>query len=66
MEGLTPIKTDLGDVCPRKVYYFTQSGQVLMKRIERLKNKTIVARESDYASKIQAIARPVEEDVTLF
>jgi chemotaxis protein CheD len=66
MEGLTPIKTDLGDVCPRKVYYFTQSGQVLMKRIERLKNQTIVARESDYASKIQAIARPVEEDMTLF
>jgi chemotaxis protein CheD len=66
MEGLTPIKTDLGDVCPRKVYYFTQSGQVLMKRIERLKNQTIVARERDYASKIQAVARPVEEDVTLF
>jgi chemotaxis protein CheD len=66
MEGLVPIKTDLGDVYPRKVYYFTQSGQVLMKRIEQLKNQTIVARENDYASKIQAVARPVEEDVTLF
>jgi chemotaxis protein CheD len=65
-EGLTPVKTDLGDVCPRKVYYFTDSGRVLMKKIERLKNQTIVARESDYASKIQAVERPVEEDVTLF
>ncbi|MBI5672668.1 MAG: chemoreceptor glutamine deamidase CheD [Nitrospirae bacterium] len=65
-EGLAPVKTDLGDVCPRKVYYFTDSGRVLMKKIERLKNQTIVARESDYASKIQAVERSVEEDVTLF
>lgn len=65
-EGLAPVKTDLGDVCPRKVYYFTDSGRVLMKKIERLKNQTIVARESDYASKIQAVERPVEADVTLF
>lgn len=65
-EGLKPIKTDLGDVCPRKVYYFTESGRVLMKRIERLKNKTIAEREQEYATKIQVVGKPVEDDVTLF
>lgn len=65
-EGLTAVKTDLGDVCPRKVYYYTDSGRVLLKRIERMKNRTIVERESEYATKIQMVAKPTEEDVTLF
>ncbi len=65
-EGLGAVKTDLGDVCPRKVYYFTDSGRVLLKKIERLRNKTIVEREQEYATKIQVASKPVEEDVTLF
>lgn len=65
-EGLTPIKSDLGDIRPRKVYYFTESGRVLMKKIERLKNKTIQDREQEYATKIQTVEQPAEEDVTLF
>jgi chemotaxis protein CheD len=65
-EGLTAVKTDLGDVCPRKVYYFTDSGRVLLKKIKRLKHETIVKREQEYATKIQAVGKPVEEDVTLF
>ncbi len=65
-EGLTAAKTDLGDVCPRKVYYFTDSGRVLLKKIERLKNRTILERENEYATKIQTIEKPTEEDVTLF
>ncbi len=52
MEGLTACKTDLGDVLPRKIYYFTESGRVLMKKIEKVKNDTIVTREREYASKI--------------
>ena len=65
-EGLRAVKTDLGDVCPRKVYYFTDSGRVLLKKIERLKNKTILERENEYATKIQTVEKPVEDDVTLF
>ena len=65
-EGLTACKTDLGDVHPRKIYYFTESGRVLMKKIERVKNRTIVEREREYAATIQ-VNKPVEtEDVTLF
>jgi len=66
MEGLVPTKTDLGDVFPRKVYYFTDSGRVLMKKIERIKNQTIFDRESAYAAKIQSVKQQPEEDVTLF
>ena len=65
-EGLVSTKTDLGDVYPRKVYYFTDSGRVLMKKIERLKNQTIFSRESEYAAKIQSVKQRPEEDVTLF
>lgn len=65
-EGLMAVKTDLGDVFPRKVYYFTDSGRVLMKKIERLKNRTIQDREQEYATKILAVDQPEKEDVTLF
>lgn len=63
-EGFQAQKTDLGDVYPRKVYYFIDSGRVLMKRIERLKNNTIMDREAEYQKRLareQAAA-----DVTLF
>lgn len=65
-EGLSVIVHDLGDVYPRKIYYFTESGRVLMKKIERIKNNTIVARELEYAAKISSVKQQAEEDVTLF
>lgn len=70
LEGLVPSKADLGDVFPRKVYYFTDSGRVLVKKIERLKNRTIMDRESEYAAKIrtaiQTDRQGAAEAVTLF
>lgn len=65
-EGMTPVKTDLGDVFPRKVYYFTDSGRVLMKKIERIKNLTIMERETQYAAKITRVVPQSDENVTLF
>ena len=65
-EGLAPTTTDLGDVFPRKVYYFTESGRVLLKKIERLKNQTIYEREAKYAATVQSASQQPEEDVTLF
>jgi chemotaxis protein CheD len=65
-EGLATVKTDLGDVFPRKVYYFTDSGRVLMKKIERIKNRTILERESKYAETIKQREQQPVEDVTLF
>jgi chemotaxis protein CheD len=55
-----------GQIDPRKVYYFTESGRVLVKKIERIKNQTIMNRETEYASKIQVAKQQPKEDVTLF
>ena len=49
-EGFRPVTADLRDLYPRKVYYFTESGRVLMKKIERIKNRTIFEREERYQS----------------
>jgi chemotaxis protein CheD len=64
-EGLYPVKKDLGDIFPRKIYYFSDSGRVLMRKITRLKNDTIMKREQSYKLNIQK-ARQTEGDVTLF
>jgi len=63
-EGLAIAGADVGDRFPRKVYYFTESGRVLMKKIERLKNRTIIDREEQYVRTLQATK--VEGEVTLF
>lgn len=63
-EGYLPAKTDLGDVFPRKVYYFAHSGRVLMKKITKVKNDTIYAREAEYQKQLQVDTDA--SDVTLF
>jgi chemotaxis protein CheD len=63
-EGLNLVNSDVGDVYPRKLYYFTQTGKILMKRLERLKNRTIHDREKQYLESLQK--KEVEGDVTLF
>jgi chemotaxis protein CheD len=65
-EGLTVASSDLGDVFPRKVYYYTESGRVLLKKIERIKNSTISDREGRYAAQITCSEQKSAEDVTLF
>ena len=63
-EGLALVKADIGDVLPRKIYYFTESGRVLMKKIERAKNEAIFVRERQYQDRLAT--KPAEGDVTLF
>ena len=65
-EGLAVSNADLGNVFPRKVYYFTESGRVLLKKIERVKNRTIFERENAYAARIQQREQQPGDDVTLF
>ena len=64
IEGLSVVGSDLGDVYPRKVYYFTDSGRVLMKRIQRIKNDTIFDREVQYQK--QLAREQADSNVTLF
>lgn len=65
-EGLAVASSDLGDVFPRKIYYFTESGRVMMKKIQRVKNRTIVEREAEYSAQITQREVQPAEDVTLF
>jgi chemotaxis protein CheD len=51
-EGLTVAAEDVGEDCPRKVYYFPSTGRVLLRRLERLHNNTLLNREAEYRSKI--------------
>jgi chemotaxis protein CheD len=63
-EGVPLLKADVGDLCPRKVYFFTDSGKVLMKKLDRLASKTIEDEEKQYQAKLEHV--PVKSDVTLF
>ena len=63
-EGLPPMKADVGDVCPRKVYYFTDTGRVLLKKLDKIQSSSIVKEEQRYQDVLRQKA-PVG-DVTLF
>lgn len=65
-EGFPVVTSDLGEEFPRKVYYFTASGRVLMKKIKKLKNDTIIERESKYEYRLWNNRDTQQGDVTLF
>ncbi len=67
-ENLNLLMSNVGDFYPRKVYYFTDSGQVLMKKINRIKNNTIIDREQVYQNLEQETSSRGEakSDVPLF
>ncbi|MDH4191395.1 MAG: chemoreceptor glutamine deamidase CheD, partial [Betaproteobacteria bacterium] len=58
------IASSLEDTCPRKVYYFAQTGKVLMKRLWATRNNTIAEREADYQHRLAGVK--VEGEVELF
>jgi len=45
---------DLVDVCPRKVYFFTRSSRVMVKKLRSVHNATIFERERDYGSRLRS------------
>lgn len=63
-EGIPVLAKDLLEDYPRKVYFFPQSGKVLIKKIRVLNNTTILDRESSYRSKLREVVR--QTDVDLF
>ncbi|MGZ8161104.1 MAG: chemoreceptor glutamine deamidase CheD, partial [Methylobacter sp.] len=63
-EGLKLLSHDLGDIYPRKVIYFPQTGKVGMKKIQDLHNDTIAQRERQYFNSLKNA--PVEGNVELF
>jgi chemotaxis protein CheD len=63
-EGLKLLSQDLGNIYPRKIIYFPQTGKVGMKKIQDLHNDTIAQRERQYFNSLKNA--PVGGDVELF
>jgi chemotaxis protein CheD len=63
-EGLVPVKVDVGDRYPRKIYYFTESGRVLLKRIKKIKTRTVFEREEEYKKSLYM--QKTDGEITLF
>ncbi|QID18273.1 chemoreceptor glutamine deamidase CheD [Nitrogeniibacter mangrovi] len=63
-ERIPVLAEDLLDVYPRKVYYFPLEGRVMLKKMMRTRNDTVLEREREYADRLSAA--PVSGDVELF
>jgi chemotaxis protein CheD len=55
-ESIRVVAEDLGHEEPCKIYFFAQTGRVLLKRLKSLRNDTIVQRERDYAERLERIS----------
>lgn len=51
-ENLDVVAQDIGDTCPRKVMYFSDTGKVKLKRMRNMHNNTIEEREKAYIASI--------------
>lgn len=63
-ENLNILSKDLGDVYPRKVLYFPDSGRLLVKRLRSLHNETLLEREKSYQQELEV--QPDSGGVELF
>ncbi|HEU0282804.1 MAG TPA: chemoreceptor glutamine deamidase CheD [Gallionella sp.] len=63
-EGIAVTSKDVLDVYPRKVYFFPNSGRVLVKKLFKMHNETIIEREQAYRSRL--LAADMQGDIELF
>ena len=63
-EKLQIVAQDLGDVYPRKVLYFSDTGAVKMKKLHNVHNNTVEKREQEYIKTITT--EPEQSEVELF
>lgn len=63
-ENIPIVAEDLLDIYPRKIYFFPEHGRVLVKKLRKLHNDTILQREQEYNSRLRA--EKVAGDVDLF
>ncbi|MGQ5523994.1 chemoreceptor glutamine deamidase CheD [Chitinimonas sp. PSY-7] len=64
LEDIPIVAEDLLDVYPRKVYFFPNTGKVMLKKLKSVHNNTIVQREREYSTRIRQ--DDVAGDVDLF
>jgi len=63
-ERIPVVAQDLKGTSARKIYFFPQTGQVLVKNLRRLHNDTIVVREIDYQQRLRSAT--VAGEIELF
>lgn len=63
-EKIPVVAKDLLDSYPRKIYYFPNTGRVLVRKLHRMHNDTLFARENEYRSRIEK--SKLEGDIELF
>ncbi len=63
-ERIAIVAEDLLDIYPRKVYFFPETGRVLVHKLRELHNDTIEQREADYRANLKRA--DVSGDVELF
>jgi len=63
-EGINIAAQDMLDVYPRKVYFFPENGRVLVKKLKRQHNDTLLRRETEYAARLAEA--PVSGEIELF
>lgn len=63
-EKIPIVAKDLLDSYPRKVYYFPETGRVMLKKLHRVHNETLFNRELDYKNRLAGTK--MEGDIELF
>ena len=58
-EGFEIAAEDLGGIHPRKIIYYPTSGRILLKKILRTHNNTLVNREKEYESRLEKLEKTV-------
>jgi chemotaxis protein CheD len=64
LENIPIVARDLLDVWPRKIYFFPFNGKVMVRRLRKVNNDTIVLRERDYGARL--FYTPLEGGAELF
>lgn len=63
-EKIPIVAKDLLDSYPRKVYYFPETGRVMLKKLHRVHNETLFSRERDYKDRLAGTK--MEGEIELF
>ena len=63
-ESLVVVAEDLGDVCPRRVMYFPETGVAKVRRLPALDAAGVAKSETRYMKAL--VHKPIDDDVELF
>ncbi|MBL6749035.1 MAG: chemoreceptor glutamine deamidase CheD [Nevskia sp.] len=63
-EGVPVLAQDLGDICPRRVYFFPATGRVMVKRLPSAQRVEVAASERAYQTRLRD--EPAAGSVELF